>query len=207
MFCIILLSKTCLDCCRAAILNTEKRQYLIMMQEESLKHISIHHLGFWQLNFLTGSLFETHVLRICAKICGDGSYCCRDIAIYRMILQNSPDDHGWYGITLSKLRISEQNMIIDMNIQHTHARTHTHLFNGPLSGTTQVSQYQKGKTIWILLKQKTVSGSGISWAICKSAPGSRQITMPAPHHSVFYRPDALPATQPTAMAMCDFLLV
>ena len=26
--------------------------------------------------------------------------------------------------------------------------------------------------IWILLKQKTVSGSGISWAICKSAPRS-----------------------------------
>ena len=25
-----------------------------------------------------------------------------------------------------------------------------------------------------------------------------QITTPAPHHSVFYRPDALPATQPTA---------
>jgi len=30
-----------------------------------------------------------------------------------------------------------------------------------------------------------VSGSGISWAICKSAPRSRQITTPAPHHSVF----------------------
>ena len=57
--------------------------------------------------------------------------------------------------------------------------------------------YQKGKTIWILLKQETVSGSGISWAVCKSAPRSRQITMPAPHHSVFYRPDALPAAQPT----------
>ena len=42
-----------------------------------------------------------------------------------------------------------------------------------------------------------MSGSGISWAICKSAPRSRQITTPAPHHSVFYRPDALPATQPT----------
>jgi len=27
-----------------------------------------------------------------------------------------------------------------------------------------------------------VSGSGISWAICKSAPRSRQITTPAPHH-------------------------
>jgi len=24
--------------------------------------------------------------------------------------------------------------------------THTHPFNGPMSGTTQVSQYQKGKT-------------------------------------------------------------
>ena len=38
---------------------------------------------------------------------------------------------------------------------------------------------------------------GISWAICKSASCSRQITTPAPHHSVFYRPDALPAAQPT----------
>jgi len=48
------------------------------------------------------------------------------------------------------------------------------------------------------MKQETVSGSGISWAICKSAPRSRQTTTPAPHHSVFYRPDALPAAQPTA---------
>ena len=57
---------------------------------------------------------------------------------------------------------------------------------------------RKVKPIWILLKQETVSGSGISWAICKSAPRSRQITMPAPHLSVFYRPDALHAAQPTA---------
>ena len=42
-----------------------------------------------------------------------------------------------------------------------------------------------------------MSGSGISWAICKSAPCSRQITTPAPQHSVFYRPDALPAAKPT----------
>jgi len=53
------------------------------------------------------------------------------------------------------------------------------------------------KSIWILLKQETVSGSGISWAICKSAPRSREITIPAHHHSVFYRLDALPAAQPT----------
>ena len=43
-----------------------------------------------------------------------------------------------------------------------------------------------------------MSGSGISWARCKSAPRSRQIITPAPHNSVFYRPDALPATQTTA---------
>jgi len=65
-----------------------------------------------------------------------------------------------------------------------------------LSGTTRVSQYQKGKTNLDLLEQEIVSG--ICWAICKSAPHSRQITMPVPHHSVFYRPDALPAAQPTA---------
>jgi len=33
---------------------------------------------------------------------------------------------------------------------------------------------RKVKPVWILLKQETVSGSGISWAICKSAPRSRQ---------------------------------
>jgi len=63
--------------------------------------------------------------------------------------------------------------------------THTHPFNGPFSGTTRVCWYQKGKTNLDLLKQETVSGSGISWAICKSAPRSRQITTPTPHHSVF----------------------
>jgi len=68
---------------------------------------------------------------------------------------------------------------------HTHTHTHTHPFNGLLSRTTQVSRHQKGKPIWILLKQETVSGSGICWVICKSAPCSRQITLPAPHHSVF----------------------
>ena len=76
---------------------------------------------------------------------------------------------------------------------HTHTRS-TALFPGPhgWAGTRKV------KPIWILLKQETVSVSGISWAVCKSAPHSRQITTPAPHHSVFYRPDALPAAQPTA---------
>ena len=71
-----------------------------------------------------------------------------------------------------------------------------------LSRTTWVSRYQKdktrkGKTNLDLLEQEIVSGSGICWAICKSAPHSRQ---PHQHPTTqfFYRPDALPAAQPTA---------
>ena len=74
----------------------------------------------------------------------------------------------------------------------------TNPFNGPFPGLPWWAGTRKVKPIWILLKQETVSGSGISWAICKSAPPSRQITTPIPHYSVFYRPDALPAAQPTA---------
>ena len=75
--------------------------------------------------------------------------------------------------------------------------THTRLM-ALCPGLPRCAGTRKAKPIWILLKQETVSGSGIIWAICKSAPCSRQRTMPAPHRSVFYRLDALPATQPTA---------
>jgi len=72
----------------------------------------------------------------------------------------------------------------------------THPFNGPFSGTTQVSRYQKGKTN---LDFTEARDSEWQWhAICKFAAFSRQTTTPAPHHSVFYRLDALPAAQPTA---------
>jgi len=51
-----------------------------------------------------------------------------------------------------------------------------------------VSQVQKGKPVWILLKQETVSSNGIS----KSAPRSRKITTPAPHYSVFLQTKCRP---------------
>jgi len=62
-----------------------------------------------------------------------------------------------------------------------------HQFNDLLSGTIQVSWYQKGKTNLDLLEQEIVIGSGISSAICKSAPRHRQITTPAAHHSVLFK--------------------
>ena len=85
-----------------------------------------------------------------------------------------------FWLTTKMLEISQ---LIKVNFWRLH--THTHPFNGPLSGTTRVSRYQKGKPVWILLKQETVSGSGISWALCKPAPCYRQITMSATHHSIF----------------------
>ena len=74
---------------------------------------------------------------------------------------------------------------------HTHTRV-TALFPGlpGWAGTRKV------KPIWILLKQETVSGSGISWAICKSASRSRQITMPVPQHSSFLQAGC-PSCRPT----------
>ena len=65
-------------------------------------------------------------------------------------------------------------------IPEIHAHTHTVvlLLFWNLSGTTRVSRYQKGKnregkTNLDLLEQEIVSGSGICWAICKSAPHPR----------------------------------
>ena len=82
--------------------------------------------------------------------------------------------------------------------------THTQQFNGPFPGLPGWAGTRKVKPIWILVKQVTVSGNGISWAICKSAPCSRQITMPAPHHWVFYRPDAfLPPNQQRQSIISD----
>jgi len=57
------------------------------------------------------------------------------------------------------------------SVSHTHTLTHTTVLQPSwiLSWTTWVSQQQKGKTNLDLLEQEIVSGSGISWAICKSA--------------------------------------
>jgi len=87
------------------------------------------------------------------------------------------------------------NLLLSSWIE-THT-THTGL-TALFLGLPRWAGTRKVKPIWILLKQQTVSGSGIIWAICKSAPRCRQISTPASHHSFFYRPDALPAAQPTA---------
>ena len=75
----------------------------------------------------------------------------------------------------------------DLRHTHTHTHAHTHSRLTALClGLPGWAGTRKVKPIWILLKQETVSGSGTSWAMYKSAPRSRQITMLASHHSVFF---------------------
>jgi len=81
---------------------------------------------------------------------------------------------------------------------HAHTHTHTHLFNGPFSGTTQVSQYQKGKTN---LDFTEARDSEWQWhklgrmQVCTSLQTDNHASTPL---LFCYRPNALPAAQPTA---------
>jgi len=80
-----------------------------------------------------------------------------------------------------------------MLVNSTH--THTRLL-ALCPGLPRWAGTRKVKTIWILLEQETVSGSGISWTICKSASRSRQMTMPALHYSSFLQAGC-PSCRPT----------
>jgi len=62
-----------------------------------------------------------------------------------------------------------------------------------LFGTTRVSWYQKGKSSLDLLEQEIVSGSGISWAICKSASHPRQ---PCQHSTTQFFTGRMPFLPP-----------
>ena len=76
--------------------------------------------------------------------------------------------------------------------------THTHPFNGFLSGTTRVSQYQKGKTN---LDFSEARDSGWQWhrldhmQVCTSLQTDNHTNTSSLN---FYRLDALPDAQPPA---------
>jgi len=102
------------------------------------------------------------------------------------------------GTGLSVLLFLIYVLFLHNSCETTHTHTHTHPFNGRLSGTTQVSRYQKGKTNLDFTEARDSERQWHQLGHMQSAPRSRQITTPEPHHSVVYRPDALPAAQPTA---------
>ena len=67
---------------------------------------------------------------------------------------------------------------LEFHLHYTHTHIHTHLM-ALCPGLPGWAGTRNVKPIWILLKQEIVSGSGISWAVCKSALRSRQTAMPA----------------------------
>ena len=89
-----------------------------------------------------------------------------------------------YGLTSDQIRLSKAGLALrldewaefmltsymyiycmDVNIENIW----THLaYHADLCRAHRLASTRKVKPIWILLKQETVSGSGISWAICKS---------------------------------------
>jgi len=87
-------------------------------------------------------------------------------------------------------------------IHHTHTHTHTHTRLTALSGTTQVSRYQKGKTNLDFTKARD---SEWQWHQVGHMPVCTSLQTDN-HASTltlsFYRPDALPAAQPTASKHC-----
>ena len=80
--------------------------------------------------------------------------------------------------------------------QSSHARTHTHTFNGHLSASTR---YQKGKTN---LDFTEARDSEWQWhklgdmEVCTSLQADNHVSTSL--LKFFYRPDALPVAQPTA---------
>jgi len=89
-------------------------------------------------------------------------------------------------------------LAVSLCLTHTHTHTQTHPFNGPLSETTQVSRYQKGKTN---LDFTGARDSERQWyqlghmQVCTSLQTDNHASTSL--LKFFYRPDALPATQPT----------
>jgi len=93
--------------------------------------------------------------------------------------------------------LAYRGKVIRMDVSNSNSfyrYTHTRL-TALCPGLPSWAGTRRVKPIWILLKQETVSGSGISWAICKSAPRSRQTTTPAPLSFLTGRMPFLPPNQ------------
>ena len=91
-------------------------------------------------------------------------------------------------LSVSKSKLVYSSLII--------VHTHTHPFNGPMSGITRVTQYQKGKTNLDFIEARDSEWQWHQLGTCKSAPRSRQITMSTPHHSIFLQAGC-PSCRPT----------
>ena len=120
---------------------------------------------------------------------------CKSAPRYRQITMPAPQ-HSVFAGRMPFLPPNQERQSTEGNTTTTEYYTHT--FNGPLSGTTRVSRYQKGKTN---LDFTEARDSEWQWhqldhmQVCTSLQTDNHTSTPP---LSFYRPDALPATQPTA---------
>ena len=140
-----------------------------------------------------------------AYICNVGT--CQSINItwlYKFTLpQCGHSSSDSLHFTLQFLAYTDQNSPYDT---HIHVKLHgivinnillLHLFNAFFTRTTWVSWHEKGKPFWILLDQEMMGWHQLDHTqiICTSLQTDNHVsTSPLS----FYRPDALPAIQPTA---------
>ena len=93
--------------------------------------------------------------------------------------------------------LSENYMHTFANLMTAHTHTHTRL-TALFSGTTQVSWYQKGKTNLDFTEARDNEWQWHQLDHMQVCTWLHTDNHASTHHSVFYRPDALPAAQPTA---------
>jgi len=87
--------------------------------------------------------------------------------------------------------------VLPWPLQHIDC-THTHTFNGPFSRTTQVRRYQKGKTNLDFTEARDTEWQWHQLGhvqVCTLLQADNHASTPP---LSFYRPDALPTTQPPA---------
>jgi len=116
-------------------------------------------------------------------------------------VKKSPHDTCWMVTADCPSRYRGTNVtsltsLSDILLDDFYTYTHTRL-TALCQGLPGRAGTRKLQPIWILPKQETVSGSGISWAECKSAPCTRQKTTPAPHQGVSFLQAGCPSCHPT----------
>ena len=155
---------------------------------------------YWQL-----SIFGTVAIQGCH---------CHEFAVDSVMVppvtaatvtcSNSPMSTDYFVVTSGSYTASWSvgqwpHAIANCNLPIT-THTHTQPFNGLFSRTTWVGRNHKDKPFWIVLKQEM---TGRQWhqlnhmqIICTSLKTDNHASTSSLH--IFYRPDALPAPQPTA---------
>jgi len=101
-------------------------------------------------------------------------------------------EQDWKGWNTDNIAISQYIAVLSFS-----RSTCTHSFNGPFSGTTQLSRYQKGKTNLDFTEARNSEWQWHQLGHMQVCTLLQTDSHTRTHHSVFYRPDALPAAQPT----------